>query len=436
MLPKTSLLGDADMASRADGDVAPLFVRASSSRPAGEKPTADTMLNAFDFEAVARETLSAEAWGYYSSGADDEITLRENHAAFHRVWLRPRVLIDVAKVDTSTVMAGTKVALPVYLTATAMGKLAHPDGEQAIVRAAAKRDVVYMLPTLSSCTLEEMLDARADGQVLWSQLYVNSDRQRTKAYVEELHQRGVKALFVTVDAPQLGRREKDMRNKFKVGKAAEQSESEAAADRDRGVARAISTFIDPSLSWKDLAWLQALSPMPVYLKGVQCAEDAVLALRAKCAGVVLSNHGGRQLDASRSALEVLDEVMPALRAEPGYSRAAFEVFIDGGVRRGADVFKALAMGAAGVGVGRPVLYSLAAFGQPGVERMLHVLKEELEMVMQLMGTRSVADIGSRHVITKDLASHMSATPRDFLSERTYERLQTQAERAGFAKPRL
>jgi L-lactate dehydrogenase (cytochrome) len=268
-----------------------------------------------------------------------------------------------------------------------------------------------------------------------SQLYVNGDRARSAAYVQELARQGVRGLFVTVDAPQLGRREKDMRNKFKAGKAAEQRATDAIA-RDSGVARAISSFIDPSFSWSDLGWLMGLSSMPVYLKGVQCAEDAVLALRAGCAGVVLSNHGGRQLDASRSSLEVLNEVMPALRSEPGYRKDKFEVYIDGGVRRGADVFKALALGAAGVGLGRPTLYALASYGQQGIERLLQGMKEELEMVMQLMGTVSVSEISQKHVITADLASHISATPPDFLSVTSYEPLQTQAQRVGYGTRRV
>jgi len=395
------------------------------------RPPLEQMLNAFDFEAVARETLSAEAWGYYSSGADDEISLRENHTAFQRVWLKPRVMVNVRAVDTTCeVLPGVsgRSALPLYISATAMGKLAHPDGEQAIVRAAHAANVVYMLPTLSSCTLEEMLAVRAPGQAVFSQLYVNADRERTREYVQRLERAGVRALFVTVDAPQLGRREKDMRNNFTSAKSDVQRGEDVR--RDEGVTRAISSFIDPGLCWDDLGWLMGLSRMPLFLKGVQCAEDAVLAFRRGCRGVVLSNHGGRQLDASRSAIECLAEVMPALRAEPGYSRDRFHVYVDGGVRRGADVFKAVAMGATAVGVGRPVLYALAGYGQPGIERLVRVLRDELEMTMRLMGTPRLADASDAHVITRDLATHVTPTPRDFLAETTYEPLQTQTQRAG------
>ena len=433
MLGPKAVVGRLDPLGITPDDVAPDPNQALKDKQAQlVVPPLEQMLNAFDFEAVARHTLTKEAWGYYSSGADDEISLRENHAAFQRVWLKPRIMVNVKTIDTTwEILPGVsgRSALPLYITATAMGKLAHPDGETAIVRAAHQANVVYMLPTLSSCTLDEMLSARAGpGQVLFSQLYVNADRQRTAEYVAKLEREGVRALFVTVDAPQLGRREKDMRNKFTSQKSDVQRDD--SVRRDEGVTRAISSFIDPSLNWDDLSWLMSLSKMPVFLKGVQCGEDAVLAFRRGCAGVVLSNHGGRQLDASRSSIECLAEVMPALRAERGYSPDRFFVYIDGGVRRGADVFKAIAMGARAVGIGRPVLYALAGYGQAGIERLIRIYRDELEMAMRLMGTPALKDASPAHVITRDLASHSTPAPRDFLAESTYEPLQTQMERVG------
>ena len=437
MLPAAKVVGTLDASDAVDGDVASIAKHrsddASAEIDASKQPPLDQMLNAFDFEAVARVSLPREAWGYYSSGGDDEITLRENHAAFQRVWVKPRVLVNVKHIDTTTeILPGTSVGrstLPVYLSATAMGKLAHPEGEAGIVKAAHAANVVYMLPTLSSCTLDEMLAARAPNQVVFSQLYVNSDRDKTREYVQRLEKAGVRALFVTVDAPQLGRREKDMRNKFTAQKSFVQRNDDVK--RDEGVTRAISSFIDPSLCWDDVAWLKSLSKLPLFLKGVQCAEDAVLALRAGCAGIVLSNHGGRQLDTSRSGLEILAEVMPALRAQPNYRKDKFHVYIDGGVRRGLDVVKAVAMGATAVGIGRPVLYSLAGYGPDGIVRLIRVLRDEMEMAMRLMGTPRIADLTDAHVITRDLPRHASPAPRDFLAEDTYEKLQTQAARVGF-----
>ena len=207
------------------------------------KPPIDAMLNTFDFENVAARTMTEEGWGYYSSGADDEITLRENHTAFQRIWFKPRILVNVKDIDMKTSILGVKSSLPLYLSATALGKLADDDGELAISRAAARSDLIYMLPTLSSYTLDEMLEVRQPGQVQFAQLYVNAQRERTREYVQRLEDGGARALFVTVDAPQLGRREKDMRNKFT--KSADVQKG-VEVNRSEGVARAISEFIDPS----------------------------------------------------------------------------------------------------------------------------------------------------------------------------------------------
>ena len=384
-----------------------------------EKPPIDTMLNTFDFENVAARTMTEEGWGYYSSGADDEITLRENHTAFQRIWFKPRILINVKTIDLSTSILGVKSSFPLYFSATALGKLADEDGELAISRAAAKSDVVYMLPTLSSYTLDEMLEVRQPGQVQFAQLYVNAQRERTKEYVQRLENGGAKALFVTVDAPQLGRREKDMRNKFTKNTDVQKGEE---VNRSEGVARAISEFIDPSLCWEDITWLKSFTKLPIILKGVGGGLDTVMAYKMGCAGVVLSNHGGRQLDTARSAIEILPEAVEALNTHDADWRSRFEVFVDGGIRRGTDIFKALALGATAVGIGRPVLYSLAAYGQAGVERMCSLFKDELTMVMRLMGTPTIADITEDHVLYSNLMTHVPAQARDHLQLDTYEPL--------------
>ena len=275
----------------------------------------------------------------------------------------------------------------------------------------------YMLPTLSSYTLDEMLAARTPDQVVFSQLYVNPERSRSEEYVAKLEAAGVQALFVTVDAPQLGRREKDMRNKFTQQGSDVQGddEDEGAVDRSQGATRAISSYIDPGLNWEDVPWLKSITKMKVLLKGVQCAEDAVMAFKSGLAGCVLSNHGGRQLDTCRPGIEVLPEVMEAVKAE-GATKENFAVFIDGGVRRGGDVFKAVALGAQAVGVGRPVLYSLASYGQNGIVRMVHMLQDELQMVMRLAGTPNIPSITEKHVITTNLADHIVPLPLDCSQE--------------------
>merc|ERR1712048_982151 len=300
------------------------------------------------------------------------------------------------------------------------GLPAHQDGELAIVKAATKAGVAYMLPTLSSYTLDEMLATRQPGQECFSQLYVNPERSRTQEYVEKLEANGVKALFITVDAPQLGRREKDMRNKFTQQGSDVQGddEEEGEVDRSQGATRAISSFIDPGLCWDDVPWLKSITKMKVLLKGVQCAEDAIAAYKAGLAGCVLSNHGGRQLDTCRPGIEVLPEVVQALR-EAGCKKGEFDIFVDGGIRRGADIFKAVALGASGVGVGRPVLYSLASYGEKGIVRMVHMLQDELQMVMRLSGTPDIPSITEDHVIAKNLSDHIVPLPMDNLTEKTY-----------------
>ncbi|RCH99155.1 hypothetical protein CU098_006754 [Rhizopus stolonifer] len=346
-------------------------------------PKLHEMFNSFDFETVAKSVLKPEAWAYYSSGADDEITMRENHNAFHRIWLRPRVMVNVKHVDASTTMLGTRASMPIYITATALAKLGHPEGEVALTKGAKKGNIIQMISTLASCSFDEIVDAAGSGQTQWLQLYVNGNREVTEKFVRHAESRGIKGLFVTADAPQLGHREKDMRQKYSEEEPDELARNDTEINRDQGAARAISSFIDPSLCWDDVAWLKSITKMPVLIKGVQTSEDAVLAAKYGCQGVVLSNHGGRQLDFAPSAIEILAETMEALRKEK--LDKDFEVYIDGGIRRGTDIFKAIALGAKGVGIGRPFLYAMSTYGVAGVERLVELLQDEFEMVMRLMG---------------------------------------------------
>ena len=338
--------------------------------------------------------------------------MRENHSAFHKIWFRPRVLVDVEKVDFSTTMLGTKVDIPFYVTATALGKLGHKEGEVILTRGAKKHNVVQMIPTLASCSFDEIMDAAEGDQVQWLQLYVNKDREITKKIVQYAESRGCKGLFITVDAPQLGRREKDMRSKFTDAGSNVQSSSGQATDNSQGAARAISSFIDPALSWKDIPWFQSITKMPIILKGVQRVEDVIRAIETGVQGVVLSNHGGRQLDFARSGIEVLAEVMPVLRERGWEDR--IEIFVDGGVRRATDIIKALCLGAKGVGIGRPFLYAMSAYGLPGVDRAMQLLKDEMEMNMRLIGCSSVDQLNPTLVDTRGLSMHTTSVPSDTL----------------------
>ncbi|ELU42074.1 cytochrome b2 [Rhizoctonia solani AG-1 IA] len=333
-----------------------------------QRPPLSECLNLHDFEAIARAVMPEKAWAYYSSAADDEITHRENHAAYQRIWFRPRVLRDVTKVDWSTTILGQKSSMP---TATALGKLGHPEGELNLTRAAAKYGVI---------------------QMRYFHRYVNKDRAITKRIVQHAEKRGIKGLFITVDAPQLGRREKDMRQKFE-DEGSEVQRGAAGIDRSQGAARAI---------------------MPIVLKGVQCWEDAVLAAECGCAGIVLSNHGGRQLDTSRSGIEVLEEVVTALRERGLFPNPKFEIYVDGGVRRATDVLKAIAMGATAVGVGRPFIYAYSSYGQEGVEAALQILHDEFEMNLRLLGAPTIKDVVPAMVDTTSLKSHIVAVPQDSL----------------------
>lgn len=426
-------LGAVDKGSIKSTDVAKYDVNAAAAAaghgddaaaPAQEKPSIEQCINIFDFEAIAKHTVPKQGWVYYSSGADDEVTLRENHSAFHRIWLRPRVMVNVKEIDMSTTLLGHKCEMPLLLSAVAMCKLGHPDGEMAWQEGAGREGIIYMIPTLSGCSFDDIVAKRAPGQPMFFQLYVNQDRAKVEKVVRKAEAAGCSALFITCDAPQLGNREKDRR--VKVTHAGANVQSGKTGGKAQGTSKALTTFIDPALCWDDLPWFQSITKMDIVLKGIATAEDAVKALEMGCRGVMLSNHGGRQLDFARSAIEILPEVMETLRAHPKYDAEKFDVMIDGGVRRGTDLFKAVALGAKAVGVGRPALYAMSAFGADGVQRMIQIFKEELTMAMRLMGTPTLAHIRPEMCITDQLTSHVAPVPTDMLQLETYIAKQTAA----------
>ena len=308
-----------------------------------------------------------------------------------------------------------------------VGKLGNPEGEVILTRGARKHNVVQMIPTLASCSFDEIVDAKQGDQAQWLQLYVNKDRAITERIIQHAEKRGCKGLFITVDAPQLGRREKDMRSKFSDVGSNVQSTGGDDVDRSQGAARAISSFIDPSLSWKDIPWFLSVTKMPVLLKGVQRVEDVIRAIEAGVQGVVLSNHGGRQLDFARSGVEILAEVMPVLRERNWQDR--IEIYIDGGIRRATDIIKALCLGATGVGIGRPFLYAMSAYGLPGVDRAMQLLKDEMEMNMRLIGCSRVDQLNPTLVDIRGLSMHSTSVPADSLGMATYDPLVNPQEKA-------
>ncbi|RCK64200.1 Cytochrome b2, mitochondrial [Candida viswanathii] len=379
------------------------------------KPDLAQIYNLYDFEFVARHTMEPVGWSYYSSLADGEATFRLNTASYQRIFFKPKVMVDVTDVDISTTMLGTKVSFPVYITATALGKLGHEDGEKVLTRSADKQDIIQMIPTLASCSFDEIVDQATDRQTQWFQLYVNADREITKKIIQHAEKRGIKGLFITVDAPQLGRREKDMKTKS-INDLSHVQGDDQSADRTQGAARAISSFIGTSLSWKDLEWFKLVTKMPIILKGVQRVDDAVLAAEHGCQGVVLSNHGGRQLEYSPPPIEVLAELMPVLR-EKGLADN-FEVYVDGGIRRATDVLKAICLGAKGVGIGRPFLYAMSTYGDAGVIKAIQLLKDEMIMDMRLLGVTSLDQLDESFVDTRFMQTRY--VPEDKLFDRVYE----------------
>jgi 4-hydroxymandelate oxidase len=350
-------------------------------------------VNVFDFEAIAREKLSREAYDYYAGGAHDEVSLRGNRAAYERLSIAYRVLVDVSRRDMATSVLGQPLAMPFLVAPTAFHRLATPEGEVATARAAGAAGTAMILSTLSTSTIESVV-AAATGPV-WFQLYIYRDRAATAGLVRRAEAAGCRALVLTVDAPLLGRRERDVRNRFRLppGLAVANLLPEGYGDmppaaEDSGLAAYVASFLDQALSWKDVAWLRSITSLPLLVKGIVRPDDALRAAEAGVAGIVVSNHGGRQLDTSPATLEVLPEIVDALDAH-GHR---IEVLMDGGVRRGTDVLKALALGARAVLIGRPVLWGLAAEGEAGVIAVLRLLRDELDLAMALAGAPTVADI--------------------------------------------
>ena len=353
-------------------------------------------LNLAELEAIARARLPQMAWDYYASGSDDELCVRRNCEAFGKILLHYRVLRDVSRRDPSTTVLGQKVAMPILVAPTAFHRLAHEDGELASVRGAGDAGTAFVLSTLSNTPIEDVV-AAASGPV-WFQLYVYRDRGATEALVRRVEAAGARALVLTVDAPLLGRRERDVKNRFALPAGLEIANLHAAgyarmppASGDSGLAAYVAELLDPALTWDAIGWLRSVTKLPVVVKGIVRADDARRAVAAGAAGIVVSNHGGRQLDASPATIEVLARVVDAVAG-------GAEVLLDGGVRRGTDVVKALALGARAVLVGRPVLWGLAAGGRAGVAAALAMLRRELDLAMALCGCADIASIDRELVV--------------------------------------
>jgi isopentenyl diphosphate isomerase/L-lactate dehydrogenase-like FMN-dependent dehydrogenase len=345
-----------------------------------------------DFERLAERRLDAGAFGYYAGGAGDEQALAANLAAWRRLRLRPRVLVDVSDVSTATTVLGTPVSMPLLVAPTAIQRLAHPDGERGMARAAAAAGTVMCLSTLATATPAEVAEA-APGAPRWFQLYVFRDRRVTRDLAAQAVAHGYGAIVLTVDAPRLGRRERDLRTAFRVPEEITVPSVAATFGGWNGATPLeLLGAIDPSLTWADVEELRGLAPLPLVLKGIQTAEDAVLACEHGVDAIVVSNHGGRQLDAVAPTAELLPEVIDAVAGR-------IEVYVDGGIRRGSDVVKALALGARAVLAGRAPLWGLACDGENGARRVLELLRDEVELALALCGCTSPGDVTAAHLGT-------------------------------------
>jgi isopentenyl diphosphate isomerase/L-lactate dehydrogenase-like FMN-dependent dehydrogenase len=337
-----------------------------------------------DFEARAGGLMEPGPHGYYAGGAGDEITLGDNHAAWQRLAIRPRVMVDVSVRDLRTTVLGRERPHPVIVAPTAFHKLATPEGEAATARAAGAAGAVYTLSSLATTGVAALAQAAPDTS-RWFQLYVFKDRGVTREIVAAAVEHGYEAIVLTVDLPVLGTRERDLRSGFVVGHATAIPMVDAAGGQGvLGIAE-VAGLIDPSLTWPDVEAFAAQSGLPVIVKGVLRPEDARRAAEHGAAGVVVSNHGGRQLDTVPSGADALPPVVDEVGGE-------LDVLVDGGIRRGTDILKALALGAGAVLVGRPVLWGLAAGGEEGARRVLEILVGEFDTALALAGVPRAADL--------------------------------------------
>lgn len=347
-----------------------------------------------DYEPLARQVMTDNAWAYVSGGAADELTLRWNREAFDRIRLAPRVLADFADASTAVTLFGRALAYPILLAPTAFQRLSHPDGEHAMVEGAGAMGAIAVVSTNATILLED-LAARATGP-LWFQLYVQADRPGTRQLIGRAERAGYEALVVTVDAPVNGVRDRECRAGFHLP-----DDLDSVNLREMSpVTAKVPSFVDSPLfsgalegsaTWRDIEWIRGLTRLPVLLKGILTPDDAARGVAAGADGIIVSNHGGRTLDTVPATIDVL----PAVVARVG---ASVPVLVDGGIRRGTDVLKSLALGASAVLVGRPYVYGMAVAGALGVAHVLQMLRAELETAMVLTGCPRIVDVDGRVIV--------------------------------------
>lgn len=362
-----------------------------TQRTVNPSPPNDLPLNVAECQEAARKLLPQDVYEYFARGAEDEVTLRGNAGAFADIHLRPRVLVDVTRVDPRCRLLGLDLPSPVVLAPTAFHKLAHPEGEFATARAAGRRGHLMVASTLATSTIEEI--AEATSGPVWLQLYVFRDRTLTERLVKRAEAAGCTAICLTVDVPVQGNREHDIRNRFGLDGRGEMANFAGhaqsglpAREGESGLNAFIHEQFDPSLTWDAVTWLKELADLPVVVKGIQHPGDGDRAVEAGADAVIVSNHGGRQLDGAEPGIRLLPDVVAAVRGR-------VPVLLDGGIRRGSDVAKAICLGATAVMIGRPYLWGLTLAGADGVDHVLGLLDGELQRVMALLGSRTLSELG-------------------------------------------
>ena len=361
--------------------------RPRAAAPAVAAAPGEEPFDVFDYARLAPSHVSSLAWEYISGAAADELTLRWNREGYDRLRLRPRVLMDVSSLDTRVNLLGRELPFPILLAPAAYHKLLHPEGELATARGAGAADATLVVSTSATTSIEDV--AAVATRPLWFQLYVQPNRDFTAALVRRAEAARCEALVVTVDSPVLGPRYRELRAKFNLPPGMERANLKGlagATGAHRPTEKDIySAILDPRLTWKDIGWLRSITRMPVLLKGVLNPDDAARALDAGVQGLLVSNHGARNLDTAPATIDALPEVVARVGGR-------MPVLVDGGIRRGTDVLKALALGATAVLIGRPYLFGLAVRGAEGVTHVVNILRREFEMAMALTGRRAIAEI--------------------------------------------
>ncbi|KAF2766415.1 hypothetical protein EJ03DRAFT_278165 [Teratosphaeria nubilosa] len=367
-----------------------------------EKPPLDTIINAQDFEDVAQRTVSKKTWAFYSSASTDCITRDKNREYFSRIWFRPRLLRSVGTVSTRSQILGHDVGLPIFVSPAAMAKMIHPDGEKGIARGCLNDRVPQCVSTNASFPISEVVSSvpSTTNRPFFFQLYVNKDRSQSEAMLRHVASLGINTVIVTIDGPVQGKREADERVKADESLSTPMSGQKARNDRrGGGIGRIMGNYIDPNFSWDGFAWLRKHWNGKIVVKGVQTWQDAKRCADEGIDGVLLSNHGGRNLDSSPPVIMTLLECQ--MNCPEIFGK--LEVLVDGGIRRGGDVLKCLCLGATAVGFGRPLLYALN-YGEEGVRHFVDIVKQELEIAMALVGITDLAQCDARYVNTAELDS--------------------------------